>query len=129
MHVSKEVDFGLRMMMVLAKGQLSAKDLAENYRIPHNFVQLILPKLVRQGLILWVPKTKNIYALSKPAAEITMLDIVTALNGPVDLMGRHYAKAHESDDHFSAMLDVWHELQGEVEQRLAGVTLEKLAGA
>jgi Rrf2 family cysteine metabolism transcriptional repressor len=126
MHVSKEVDFALRLVMILARESHSDRDLAEKYRIPHNFVQLILPKLTRAELIRMIPKTKNVYELAKAASEITMLEIATIINGPIDLMSRHYAKTHASDAFFAPMLDVWHEIQEDAQKKLGQVTIASL---
>lgn len=119
MHVSKEIDFGIRLVMILAKGPQPATDLAEKYQIPHNFVQLILPKLVRAGMVNLVPKSKNVHELAKDPASISMLDVLNILNGPIDLMSRHYAKSHATDEFFSPMLDVWHGIEQDVAQKLA----------
>ncbi len=126
MYVSKEVDYGLRLAIILAEGRCAAKDLAERYQIPHNFVQLILAKLVRAGIVQAVPKTKGEYDLLKAPKNLSLLDIVIALEGPVDLMGRHYAKTHTRDAKFVHMLEVWHGIQDDVVKRLGGMTLDKM---
>lgn len=126
MHVSKEVDYGLRLAIILADGRQAAKDLAERYQIPHNFIQLILPKLVRAGIVQAVPKTKGEYELLKEPKSLTLLEIVTALEGPIDLMGRHYAKSHTRDAKFVHMLEVWHGIQDDVVKRLGSLTLDKM---
>lgn len=128
MHVSKEADYGLRVMVVVALGQISIKDIAERYRIPHNFVALIIPKLVRAGLIAWAPKTKGMYQLAKPADQIACLDVILALEGSLDFLGKHSLSEIEKEPLFHPMLKAWRDLQEHAQRYLAGITIAQLAG-
>ena len=82
MQVSRELDYGIRAMVVLSAHDediLSKRIIATEFEIPVNFLALILPKLVRSGLVESLPGPKGGYRLAKPSARISMLDVVLAI--------------------------------------------------
>ncbi len=84
MQVSRELDYGVRAIVVLAtnEGQvLSKRRIAEEFRVPVNFLALILPKLVRSGLVESLPGPKGGYRLARPAAGISIYDVMMAVDG------------------------------------------------
>lgn len=84
MQVSRELDYGVRAIVVLAmnEGQvLSKRRIAEEFRVPVNFLALILPKLVRSGLVESLPGPKGGYRLAKPSAGISIYDVMMAVDG------------------------------------------------
>ncbi len=83
MQVSRELDYGVRAMVVLAahdKDVLSKKRIAEEFKIPVNFLALILPKLVRSGLVESLPGPKGGYRLAKPSERISIFDVACAVD-------------------------------------------------
>jgi len=83
MQVSRELDYGVRAMVVLAaheKDVLSKKKIAEEFDIPVNFLALILPKLVHYGLVESLPGPKGGYRLAKPPAKISVYDVACAVD-------------------------------------------------
>lgn len=128
MYVSKEVEYGLRTMVVIASSvtPLTAKEISEKFKIPHNFISLLLPKLKRQNLVLGEKIDKReILKLANPAREITVLNILEAINGPVDLIIMNDTNRGDVRG-FEALMSVWQGLTGTVEGYLSGITLENL---
>ena len=74
------------------------------------------------------------YRLAKPAAEIAMLDVVQALEGPIAPMECFHADregrvlcSHEADgDRACATKLLWTRVHGGVTKALAGTTLAEL---
>jgi Rrf2 family protein len=127
MYVSKEVDYALRAMIVLAaKGgqSLTDREISKAFKIPYNFLALVLPKLMRQGLVTLEkgdPK-REAYRLVKKPAAVSVLDVVKAVNGPIDLIA--LSKADRGDaGTFGPAVAMWDGLAAEIEKYLAGVTL------
>ncbi len=65
-----------------------AKEIAERQGIPFKFLEQILQDLRRAGLVEARRGPHGGYALARPAAEISMADILRAVRGPLeDLLG------------------------------------------
>jgi Rrf2 family protein len=83
MQVSRELDYGVRAMLVLAaheKDVLSKRKIAEEFQIPVNFLALILPKLVHSGLVESLPGPRGGYRIAKAAGRISLFDVACAVD-------------------------------------------------
>lgn len=79
MQVCRELDYGVRAVLMLstAEGEIvSKKRISEQMHIPVNFLAIILPKLVRTGIINSIPGPKGGYQLSRLASEISINDVI-----------------------------------------------------
>jgi Rrf2 family protein len=61
---------------------LSGARLAEFHAVPAPYLAKHLQALTRAGILESVPGPKGGYRLARPAAEITMLEVVEAIDGP-----------------------------------------------
>ena len=88
MQINKEIDYGLRAMIIIASDNklLPAKEISKRFNIPLNYLSLILAKLTKIGLVKSIQGPKGGYELAKPANEINFLEIINALNGPINLI-------------------------------------------
>lgn len=82
MRVNSKIRYGLRTMVEIAnttnpKGMLQ-KDIAKNQNISLKYLDPIILALKMKGLIINSKGKGSGYRLTKPAEEITMLDIYTA---------------------------------------------------
>lgn len=130
MQVSRELDYGIRAMVVLSAHErevLSKRTIAGEFRIPVNFLALILPKLVRSGLVESLPGPKGGYRIAKPASKISMYDVVIAIENEVAFNRCLAVKPScESKGNCPVSL-VWKKLQCDAMDYLKGVTFESLA--
>lgn len=62
---------------------MPVKELAERRDIPDQFLEQLFSTLRRSGLLTSHRGSKGGYTLSRPAQEITVLDVVQALDGKV----------------------------------------------
>jgi Rrf2 family protein len=86
MQISRELDYGVRAIIVLATHEhqiLSKRRIATEFCIPVNFLALILPKLVRAGLVESLPGPRGGYRLAKPCNRISMYDVMYAVEGEI----------------------------------------------
>src|SRR5258706_13778650 len=60
---------------------LSAARLAEYHGVPAPYLAKHLQALTRAGVFVAVPGPRGGYRLSRPAAEVTLLDVVEAIDG------------------------------------------------
>ncbi len=79
-------DYGVVVMAQLAQATdavVTAPDLASGAGLPAPTVAKILKRMSRGGLVTSHRGMNGGYALSRPAAEISVADIIGALEGPV----------------------------------------------
>lgn len=83
-HITNSVEYGIHSLLWLvdpASGQPSSRDLAELQGISPSFVAKIFPKLEKAGIVQAVAGIRGGYRLAKAPADITVLDIVDAIEG------------------------------------------------
>jgi Rrf2 family protein len=89
MEITKAADYGLRAMYRL--GQTPPNhcaligDIANEMNIPAQFLHKVMPRLVKAGLVRSRRGARGGYRLAKPPAQISLLDIVQAIDGPIYL--------------------------------------------
>lgn len=130
MYVSKEADYALRALIALAavKAGLSAHDLSRKYKIPHNFITLSMPKLMRSGLIEAVKnqQKQEFYRLCRKPSAIRVLDVVQAVNGDIDFLSLNDTNRDDAAP-FGKMMAMWAGLKARIEDYLGEMTLDSCA--
>ncbi|WP_132250376.1 RrF2 family transcriptional regulator [Natranaerovirga pectinivora] len=91
MKMSTKGRYGLRAMLDLAinskDGNIPISSISERQSISENYLEQIIAKLKKAGLVTSTRGAQGGYALSKPSDDITVGDILRALEGdltPVD---------------------------------------------
>lgn len=87
---SKKVEYALIAMVnmdgILERGELvSAKSLSAKFNIPPDIMGKVLQTLVRNGLLESVQGMKGGYTISRPLDNITVLEIIEAIDGRISL--------------------------------------------
>ena len=88
LRVSKLTDYATVLMAALAElpeELASASDLAERAQIELPTVSKLLKQLAGAGLIESRRGVNGGYRLARPARDISVLDIVTAIEGPIGM--------------------------------------------
>ncbi len=89
LKLTKRSDYGLIALRHLAvagpSGVVTAKEISETYRIPQPLLSKVLQTLTRSGLLSAEQGAHGGYRLAKPADQITTLDVVRTIDGPVIL--------------------------------------------
>lgn len=85
MRLSEPVEWALHCVVVLAglprQRALPAARLAEFHGVPAPYLAKAMQALSRQGLVETTPGRRGGYRLARPADEITLLDVVLAVEG------------------------------------------------
>lgn len=128
-RISRRLDYGLQLMIALAqepenRAQATAV-LAERLDIPLPFLHQIGRSLIQGRLIKATPGPHGGLRLNLPAADITLLQIIETLEGPVCIAPGVDAEPKQSDPCMS--LPVWTELQALLVEHLGGIRLNTLA--
>ncbi|MFN8037180.1 MAG: Rrf2 family transcriptional regulator [Acidimicrobiia bacterium] len=83
-ELSRTADYGVRAAIVLGDGQRhKARELASSAGIPAGFAAQVLGHLVRAGLVASQAGQSGGYSLTRPADDISLLDVIEALEGPI----------------------------------------------
>jgi Rrf2 family protein len=86
-RLSKKADYGLIAVKHLAmhRGQhaCSATEIAEEYGISTMLMAKVLQKLARQRIVSAKHGASGGYLLAKEPSEITALDVISAIDGPL----------------------------------------------
>jgi len=85
LELTKRGDYAVRAMLALARGSgnglLSARRISDAMAIPVRFLPQVLGDLQRAGLVEAAPGRAGGYRLAKEAAEISLLDVIEAVEG------------------------------------------------
>ena len=91
LKLTKKADYGLIALRHLAttsgrtKTSASAKDIADAYAIPLPLLSKVLQKLAKSGLLISEQGTNGGYRLSRDSRDITTLEVIRAIDGPIIL--------------------------------------------
>ncbi|HTS77803.1 MAG TPA: Rrf2 family transcriptional regulator [Bryobacteraceae bacterium] len=96
LKLTKKADYGLIALRHLAsaQGASSAKDIADAYGIPLPLLSKILQNLARNGLLVSEQGTRGGYRLARPARDISTLEVIRAIDGPIILTHCFTEHAH-----------------------------------
>jgi Rrf2 family protein len=87
LRLSKKADYALMAMKHLAirpdAPSASAREIAEQYDIPLELMAKVLQSLARRGLVTSLQGTRGGYRLARPTSQITVADIIQAIDGPL----------------------------------------------
>ena len=87
MRVSAKSDYALRALIEIASrddgAPVSAEELGRLQDIPHGFLQAILADLRRAGIVMSVRGQSGGWRMGRDAAEVTVADIIRAVDGPL----------------------------------------------
>jgi Rrf2 family protein len=131
MRISAKADYALRGMAELAQEEpghpVKAERIAEAQGIPVKFLQVILSQLKHAKLVRSNRGSEGGYSLSRPAAEITLADVLRAVEGP--LVDLHDSRVGELEHQGAAepLIEVWMAVRTNVRAVLESVTLKDIA--
>jgi Rrf2 family transcriptional regulator, cysteine metabolism repressor len=138
MLFSTRAEYGVRLMVELGRQEdgapVALSAVAESERLPLSYLEHLVAKLRKAGLVESQRGAHGGYRLGRPADEIEMLEVVQALEGAISPMecfqpdpeGK-VSCSHENDgDRACATKLLWTRVQGGVTKALAGTTLAEL---
>jgi Rrf2 family protein len=89
LRISRKIDYGLRAMIYLssvpAGSVVPFREIARQMEVPEDFLAKILKTLVDQGLVKSSRGPHGGYALGRSPGEISFLDVIEAVEGPIAL--------------------------------------------
>jgi Rrf2 family protein len=126
-----KTEYALKSLIHIAISDepVSSKQIYEKEGIPIAFLEQILVRLRRKGLIKSVRGKKGGYVLAKSPKEISVFDVINVMEGPYGIV-KCLVPGGEVECLFSltdcALKDVWNTVQAEVISILKKITIEDL---
>jgi FeS assembly SUF system regulator len=126
-RISKLADYGIVLLAQFARDPanpvMTARDLAERTRMPMPTVSKILKALLRGSLLVSQRGAKGGYQLSRPADQISVAEILLAIEGPVALTDCVRSGGECAVERFCQVRSNWQRINGAVRGALEGLKL------
>jgi Rrf2 family protein len=130
-RVSANADYAVRAAVELAaaaNGQpVSDEILAEAQGIPMHFLESILGELHQARLVFSQRGEGGGYWLAKPAAEISLADVIRAVDGPLASVHSERPEELTYPGTTEPLREVWIALRANIRQVLEAVSLADVA--
>ena len=129
MRVSAKVDYALRAVTELAAsppGYVKAERLATAQEIPLKFLENILLELRRAEIVASQRGAEGGYRLAKPADEVSVADVIRAVEGPIATVRGARPEDVEYTGSAAGLRDVWIDLRSSMRGVLEETSLADL---
>lgn len=132
-RLSKLADYGIVIMTHMARGperQQTAPEIAAQTHLPLPMASKILKALVHAGLLVSHRGVKGGYGLARAAQEISVADVIVALEGPIALTACIEHGSGECD--IKALCPAranWRRINDAIREALEGITIMEMAHA
>jgi Rrf2 family protein len=132
LRLSKKADYALIAMKHLAQRSAgahssSAREIAEQYDIPIELMAKVLQRLVRTGLLVSTQGTRGGYTLSRPAASVSVADVIKAIDGPLTVTACSSEKNDCEQYSKCSIRDSLWQIRERIAAALGTVTLSEMA--
>ncbi len=130
MQITRQADYAVRAVLYLAERgpniRVATAEIGRAQRIPVTFLAKIMAQLSAIGLVRSTRGAHGGITLGRPADEISLLEIVEAIDGPL-LLNECVADASVCVmGETCPVHTVWCEAQAELAERLARTTFDQL---
>lgn len=132
MEITRETDYAIRCVLYLSRknGDVTMVDeISREMNIPRSFLAKIVQKLTKSGLVISYRGVKGGFQLAKKPEDISLLDVIAAIQGPVAM---NICAVNKEACGFSCTCTVhpvWVDLRAIVEDYLRKTDFNKLSGS
>lgn len=131
MRVSAKSDYALRALIEIAGrtdgATVTAEELGRLQDIPHGFLQAILADLRRAGVVMSVRGQSGGWRLARDASDVTVADIIRAVDGPLVSVYGLRPEAVKYNDSATVLQLVWIAARANLREVFEQVTVSMLA--
>ncbi|HWQ02725.1 MAG TPA: Rrf2 family transcriptional regulator [Gaiellaceae bacterium] len=131
MRVSAKADYALRACVELAaaegEGHVKGERIAQAQEVPVKFLENILGDLRQAGLVRSQRGVEGGYWLARPASEITLADVIRAVEGPLANVRGVRPDSVTYQGAAEPLRDVWIAVRASLRSVLEAVTLADVA--
>jgi Rrf2 family iron-sulfur cluster assembly transcriptional regulator len=129
MRLTTKGRFAVTAMVDLAtrggRGPVTLAGISERQKISLSYLEQLFGKLRRNNVVASVRGPGGGYCLARPASKITMVDIIMAVDEPLDATNCN-AMGNCQDGKPCLTHDLWHGLNEKIHEYLSGVNLQQL---
>ncbi|MEV7863064.1 RrF2 family transcriptional regulator [Streptomyces hirsutus] len=132
MHISAKADYATRALLELAcepARPLTCEAIASSQEIPFRFLKSVVGELRRAGLVRSQRGCEGGYWLGRPAGDITLLDVLRAVDGALITLRGTELEELEYPGPAAGLPGVWRRVEADAAAVLGGVTLASLLPA
>ncbi|EKU71809.1 Rrf2 family transcriptional regulator [Selenomonas sp. F0473] len=113
------------------EGVVSLRAIAESQGISENYLEQLMARLRRAGLVESVRGAQGGYTLARPPEEVTIGQIITAVEGPIALVDCLLTDAEADDQSCVRAADcvtrqIWEEVCAGINSVLNNISLARL---
>jgi Rrf2 family protein len=130
-RVTAKVDYAIRAVVELAAadevGPVKGERIAQAQEIPLKFLENILGDLRQAGIVRSQRGAEGGYWLARPADEITLADVIRAVEGPIANVRGIQPQGVEYTGAASRLRDVWIAVRANLRAVLESVTVADVA--
>jgi Rrf2 family protein len=129
-RVSAKADYAIRAAVELAAagdGPVKGERLAQAQQIPPNFLENILADLRNAGLVASRRGAEGGYWLARPAAEVSLAEVIRAVDGPLANVRGIRSEQVSYEGTAEPLRDVWVAVRASLRSVLEQVTLADVA--
>ena len=131
MRISAKVDYAVRAVVELAAAEderpIKAERIATAQGIPLNFLENILGELRHAGIVRSHRGAEGGFRLAKPAKEITVADVIRAVEGPLASVRGGPPEDAAYDGAAASLPRVWIAVRANLRAVVEHVTLADIA--
>ncbi|HME57098.1 MAG TPA: Rrf2 family transcriptional regulator [Terracidiphilus sp.] len=131
MQVTRATDYAVRIMLELASlppgDKVQLNELIQKTGVRGSFLSKVVQRLVHAGMVSSHRGTRGGFSLRVPGEEITLLDVIEAIEGPTQMnlcLGNGPGCERKS---WCGVHPVWQKAQSAYVQVLAGESIAHLA--
>lgn len=130
MKISTKGRYGLRILLDLAlhsdvKLRL-IRDIAKSQQISEKYISRLIIDLRRAQMVKSIRGSKGGYELAKDPQEITLLDVVEVMEGPLSIVDCVREPGRCTRNQICATREIWQNLNSEFRESMRKVTLQDI---
>lgn len=129
MKLSKKGEYALRAMMALAESggsSMTIAQVAQSQDLPKKFLEQILLSLKNAGLVVSRAGSKGGYILSKASGDISVREILNAVEEPISRAAAVVREVHEATQAINRVRNLVEEIRQHARTKLDRVSLGEL---
>jgi Rrf2 family protein len=130
MRITAKADYAVRAALELAASEdgepVKGEQLSESQEIPLQFLEHILLELKHARIIRTKRGVRGGYWLARPASEITVADVIRAVEGPLANIQDSAPEDTNYPGHAEQLREVWIAVRANLRAVLEQVTLADL---
>lgn len=131
MRFSAKGEYGVRAILDIAlygeRSPVRVREIAHRQAIPMRFLEQVVASLKKGGLVESYRGARGGYRLARPASEISLADVIQAVEGPIALVECIGEEVSVCDQvSICVIRDIWQDVQDAVLEALDSVSLESV---